>query len=372
MSNLTLSLIVISTFILKIVACDAIVPKPPNDIKSLHFSMKTTFRTLGVGYCRFADALAHCPRKQVLFQASQQRLVLLYHSSLLISNSYSPEPNPGPANNGSATPQADSPQSYAHSQSNHSSWICGTCDLAVSWGSIGVACNQCGQLFHGHCQSTDTIYNHELGQDVDKPWYCAICGSPNSQMVFDLHGADWTPSTFSDLSLNASCTTPTDLQLQPQHSSTLTCASQQDKWKDRPLRVLDVNFQLASAKRAEIPNLLDSLKPDVILGTETWLDPSISNSEILPSLYNVYRKDRGGKGGAVLIAVRNTLDSSAAPELEVEDCELLWIRVKLKGRCTLYLYAYYRPNVADETSLRKRGQSLERASQSSSPHWGGF
>ena len=165
---------------------------------------------------------------------------------------------------------------------------------------------------------------------------------------------------------------PTDLQFQPQHSSTLTRASQQDKWKDRPLRVLNVNFQSASVKRAKIPNLLDSLKLDVILGTETWLDPSISSSEILPRLYNVYRKDRGGKGGGVLIAVHNTLDSSAAPEMEVEDCELLWIRVKLKGRRTLYLCAYYRPNVADETSLRKLGQSLERASQSSSPHRRGF
>ena len=83
MSNLTLSLIVISTFILKIVACDAIVPQPPNDIKSLHFSMKTMFRTLGVDYCLFADALAHCPCKQVLFQASQQT-----SASVLLKFSY--------------------------------------------------------------------------------------------------------------------------------------------------------------------------------------------------------------------------------------------------------------------------------------------
>ena len=82
----------------------------------------------------------------------------------------------------------------------------------------------------------------------------------------------------------------------------------------------------------------------------------------------MYRKNRGGKEGAVLIAVRNTLDRSAAPELEVEDCELLWVRVKLKGRRTLYLRAYYRPNVADETSLRKLGQSLERASQLPEAH----
>ena len=79
MSNLTLSLIVISTFILKIVAH-----------KIPAFQRE---RTLGVGYCIFADALAHCPCKRVMFQASRQRLVLLYLASLLISNSYSPEPN---------------------------------------------------------------------------------------------------------------------------------------------------------------------------------------------------------------------------------------------------------------------------------------
>ena len=42
--------------------------------------------------------------------------------------------------------------------------------------------------------------------------------------------------------------------------------------------------------------------------------------------------------------------------------------VKLKERCTLYLCAYYRPNVADETSLRKLGQSLGRASQLPKAH----
>ena len=63
-------------FILKIVACDAVVPQPPNDIKYVH--LKTTFRTLGVSYCIFANALAHCPRKRVMFHASRQRLVLLY------------------------------------------------------------------------------------------------------------------------------------------------------------------------------------------------------------------------------------------------------------------------------------------------------
>ena len=67
---------------------------------------------------------------------------------------------------------------------------------------------------------------------------------------------------------------------------------------------------------------------------------------VSPSPVSLQQKGRKGGGGAggVLIAVRNTLDGSAAPELEVEDCELLWVRVKLKGRRTLYLCAHPSPH----------------------------
>jgi hypothetical protein len=125
---------------------------------------------------------------------------------------------------------------------------------------------------------------------------------------------------------------------------------------------------LASAKLAEIPNLLESLKPDIILGTETWLDPSIKDAEIFPDYYKIYRRDRGGLGGGVLIAIRNNLDSYAVPDLEVDDCELIWAKVKLRGRRTLYLGAYYRPDVADEPSLRKFEVSIQRATQLRNAH----
>ena len=120
---------------------------------------------------------------------------------------------------------------------------------------------------------------------------------------------------------------------------TPTRSGQQDKWKERllVLRVLNINFKSFSAKRAETPNLLESLKPDIILETETWLDPTTATAETLPDSYKVYGRDRGGRGGGVLIAVRNSLDSYAAPDLEVDDCELLWVRIRLRGRRTLYV-----------------------------------
>eukprot|EP00745_Piridium_sociabile_P014532 TRINITY_DN21479_c0_g1_i5.p1 TRINITY_DN21479_c0_g1~~TRINITY_DN21479_c0_g1_i5.p1 ORF type:complete len:120 (+),score=15.65 TRINITY_DN21479_c0_g1_i5:224-583(+) len=97
---------------------------------------------------------------------------------------------------------------------------------------------------------------------VDIPWYCAICACPNSRTIFDLHGVDWSDSTLLDLSLSPTGANPTDQHFQPQHTSTPTRSSQQD----RPLRLVNVNFQSASGKRSDIPNLISSLKSDMILG----------------------------------------------------------------------------------------------------------
>ena len=70
---------------------------------------------------------------------------------------------------------------------------------------------------------------------------------------------------------------------------------------NRPLRVANVNFQSIVGKKAEVLNLLDSVKPDVVTGTETWLTSVIDSAEIFPDIYTVYRKDLGNtNGGGVL------------------------------------------------------------------------
>jgi hypothetical protein len=67
---------------------------------------------------------------------------------------------------------------------------------------------------------------------------------------------------------------------------------------------------LCGNKHHQIQNLVDSTKPDVIIATETWLDPTITNRQIFPPNYNIYRKDRKGNktGGGVLIAINDKLD----------------------------------------------------------------
>ena len=65
----------------------------------------------------------------------------------------------------------------------------------------------------------------------------------------------------------------------------------------RPFRIVTINFQSCRNKTQELEHLINSVKPDVIIGTETWLNSTINSNEIIKSAlgFNVYRKDRPNK-----------------------------------------------------------------------------
>ena len=67
---------------------------------------------------------------------------------------------------------------------------------------------------------------------------------------------------------------------------------------------------------------------DVIYLTETWLNESIMDHEILPTAYNIYRCDRVGRiGGGVMTAVKSTL-SSTLHEVPLEFQVWKWLLLK--------------------------------------------
>ena len=80
--------------------------------------------------------------------------------------------------------------------------------------------------------------------------------------------------------------------------------------------MISLNFQSIKNRKPELDLLLDTTKPDIIIGTETWLDPSITSSEYFPaSRYTVYRRDRppnskGQSHGGVLIAINSEFEST--------------------------------------------------------------
>ena len=107
------------------------------------------------------------------------------------------------------------------------------------------------------------------------------------------------------------------------------------------------------------------MKPDIVFGTETWLDPTIKNSEIFPDGFKIYRRDRTGQqGGGVLIAVKDHYISDEVEDLSPDDrCEMIWAKIEIVGCKTLYLSSFYNPKTSDEQSLNWFDTSVRRASQ---------
>ena len=248
------------------------------------------------------------------------------------------------------------------SSSNDSRNNCGDCDLLVSWSEQGIACETCGKWFHAKCRSIGSASYEQLG-DSDALWFCDICGNQNySTTMFDLHGTEQTFSfNNSVLSDNS--------DFKPQHSSTPNRFSRTDKFRGRPLRLLNVNFQSMVSKRAQIIEMIDRLKPDVIIGCETWLKPEIQSSELLTKQYQIFRRDRPGKasGGGVMIAVKTDLQCTEIVELNT-DCEIIWVKILTKTQKPIYVSAYYRPDIKDTKALIELENSLRKATKIKNAH----
>jgi hypothetical protein len=107
------------------------------------------------------------------------------------------------------------------------------------------------------------------------------------------------------------------------------------KRNDLPLRVLIINCQSIKTpgKHAELANIIESTQADIVIGTESWLKPSIKPQEVLPSDFNCYRKARPtGEGGGIFILVSMKYESEEPEELKVDkNCKLVWTKMIIRG-----------------------------------------
>lgn len=87
---------------------------------------------------------------------------------------------------------------------------------------------------------------------------------------------------------------------------------------------------------------------DVIALTETWLDSSVSNHELLPSGYKISRRDRERKrGGGVVLAVKDSIKTEPF-KFTSSSLELVGIVIKSLSNSFLVCVSYRPPNAGPE------------------------
>ncbi|XP_075539218.1 uncharacterized protein LOC142573891, partial [Dermacentor variabilis] len=107
------------------------------------------------------------------------------------------------------------------------------------------------------------------------------------------------------------------------------------------LSVLLVNCRSVKNKVDNFMSLVATVKPQIVMGTESWLDNTIPNVEIFPPGFTVYRKDRHGHGGGVFILISNALSSTQI--LFENNSESVWCLVKLPNGNNVVYGTFYRP-----------------------------
>jgi hypothetical protein len=225
---------------------------------------------------------------------------LIYLSMLLITTSNGINLNPGPES---------------------TVFLCGTCEEPVTWEDKAIMCDTCNQWYHTTCQSVNSQTYNMLAEENAIAWDCLICDCPNySSVCFELIlSTSNSFSVLSDTSLHSPL--PSD-HIKPVHASTPERKKQNANSSNVPLKMLTINFQSIKSNQGLVKNLIESTKPAIVIGTETWIDPTVTDNQIFPPNYKLYRKDRNMQGGGVLIAISNDILRTPVHELQT-DCEIV-------------------------------------------------
>ncbi|XP_071959873.1 uncharacterized protein [Antedon mediterranea] len=171
---------------------------------------------------------------------------------------------------------------------------------------------------------------HAFEDDRTPAWICTICqGNNYSSVLFDLHRTSDLHSNTRD----SSCSDNTSISSlsSPTYASTPIKPKPKTITGSRPLRILNINCQSLVKKKPQLNNLIESGKPDIMMLTETWFKNEIKDSEYFSKSYTIHRRDRSlqAQGGGLIVAVNSSIPSSREYDLEQDNTEVIWVKVKL-------------------------------------------
>ena len=127
------------------------------------------------------------------------------------------------------------------------------------------------------------------------------------------------------------------------------------------MKALNINCQSICNKKSEFHALLDKLKPDIVVATESWLTANHLNGEFFPKSlgFTLFRHAREAdtSGGGVFILVKDTFFATEQKQLKT-NCEIIWVKIDMIMSKPLYVAAYYRTKEGDVESTAELWRSL--------------
>ena len=153
---------------------------------------------------------------------------------------------------------------------------CGSCQRAVMSNQPGVQCEVCYLWYHCRCLGLTSVDYSEL-QQSDDPWCCPPC----FKQALPFHNCS-SISNNCFPSVNSSIPDPENSQIDPPISS----------HSRQYCSIMYCNCRSLTPKLDALRVQAAASSPDIIALTETWLDPSISSSEIFIPGYTSIRRDR--------------------------------------------------------------------------------
>ncbi|KAJ8017921.1 Pygopus-like 1 [Holothuria leucospilota] len=187
---------------------------------------------------------------------------------------------------------------------------CQICHKAAKWGQKAIECDKCQGWFHVTCLNMNEMIYNVLSEHPSYSWSCCNCGLPNFSSTFMESLLDLELSnSFSLLShdsvehsihvmsqnpgvpLSASSPKIDRRNVRPKlnPSSNLRTLSAELSRRRLPtnlkkLKIINVNCQSIRAKLPSFEVMLATEDPDIVIGTESWLNDSIATGEVFPKL----------------------------------------------------------------------------------------
>ena len=103
------------------------------------------------------------------------------------------------------------------------------------------------------------------------------------------------------------------------------------------------NVRSVCNKIDEFSSTVNVINPDIFCLSETWLSSDHSNGFLNLSNYNIFRKDRGSKGGGVLIGTHRRLE--VKPVNYQGDSEIIAVYLFSNKKKSLRILTIYNPNL---------------------------